>query len=206
MYNYGYMHSGYSNAGMFLGIAFLISLVVGIVLFFTFLNKKNEFKFTGFLGWLYDFLSFNKLMIDSLLKILYLIIACYMTLGGFFLMFSSFLGGLCMIILGNVLIRLVYEFAMLLIIICQNTSEINKKLGGTTTKEFVDNFGFENKSAAMQQSAPVENYYQTTPSMQTNSQPENQPAKPEPTEKTCSKCGVKLSPDAAFCYNCGEKQ
>ena len=43
-------------------------------------TKKNEGKFTGFLGWMYDFLTFKKMVIENILKILYLILAEFITL------------------------------------------------------------------------------------------------------------------------------
>ena len=39
-------------------ISAILAVIGGIVLYFTFLSKKNEGKFTGFLGWMYDFLTF----------------------------------------------------------------------------------------------------------------------------------------------------
>ena len=64
-------------------ISAILAVIGGIVLYFTFLSKKNEGKFTGFLGWMYDFLTFKKMMIENLLKILYLIAAIFITLGSF---------------------------------------------------------------------------------------------------------------------------
>ena len=34
-------------------------------MYFTFLKKDNEGKYTGFLGWMYDFLTFKKLTIEN---------------------------------------------------------------------------------------------------------------------------------------------
>ena len=71
-------------------ISAILAVIGGIVLYFTFLSKKNEGKFTGFLGWMYDFLTFKKMMIENLLKILYLIAALFITLGSFALISTSF--------------------------------------------------------------------------------------------------------------------
>ena len=62
-------------------IAAVIALIGGIVLYFTFLNSKNEGRFKGFLGWMYDFLTFRKMMLEALLRICYLILVIYVTLG-----------------------------------------------------------------------------------------------------------------------------
>ena len=54
-------------------IAIVLAVVGGIALHFTFLKKSNNGKFKGFWGWMYDFLTFKKMLIENLLKILYLI-------------------------------------------------------------------------------------------------------------------------------------
>lgn len=109
-------------------IAAILAVVGGIVLYFTFLSKKNEGKFTGFLGWMYDFLTFKKMMIENLLKILYLIAALFITLGSFGLISTSFLAFLMMLIFGNVAARVVYELLLVTLVICRNTTDISKKL------------------------------------------------------------------------------
>ena len=110
-------------------IAAVLAVVGGIVVYFTFLSKKNEGKFTGFLGWLYDFLTFKKMVIENILKILYLIIAAFITLSSFALISSSFLAFLAYLLLANLLVRIIYELFLVVLIICRNTTEINKKMG-----------------------------------------------------------------------------
>lgn len=117
-----------ADAGVWVIVALVLAVVGGIVLYFTFLGKKNEGKFTGFLGWLYDFLGFKKMLAEALLKIGYLIIALYITLSSFAVIGASFLGFLLYLILGNVIVRIIYEFLLIALINCRNTTEINKKL------------------------------------------------------------------------------
>ena len=64
-------------SGIWTIVSVILAIIGGIVLYFTFLSKKNEGKFTGFLGWLYDFLTFKKMMIENVLKILYIIVALF---------------------------------------------------------------------------------------------------------------------------------
>lgn len=106
----------------------ILAIIGGIVLYFTFLSKKNEGKFTGFLGWLYDFLTFKKMMIENVLKILYIIVALFVTLSSFGLISISFLAFLLTLVIGNVLTRVIYELLLVKLVICKNTTEINKKL------------------------------------------------------------------------------
>lgn len=113
-------------------IAAVIALIGGIVLYFTFLNSKNEGRFKGFLGWMYDFLTFRKMMLEALLRICYLILVIYVTLVGFAA--GNILVCLLTILLGNLAVRIVYEFALIMLVICRNTSEISRKLNGKEVK------------------------------------------------------------------------
>lgn len=107
-------------------LSLILAIVGGILIYFLFLNKKNEGKFTGFLGWLYDFLSFKKMFLEALLKVTYLIVAIYITLYSFVLIGESLLAFLLTLVLGNVVTRVVYEFSLILLVICRNTTDIAK--------------------------------------------------------------------------------
>ena len=107
-------------------LSVILAIAGGILVYFLFLSKKNEGKFTGFLGWLYDFLSFKKMFLEVLLKVTYLVVAIYITLSSFALIGTSFLGFLLQLVLGNVIARVVYEFSLILLVICRNTTEIAK--------------------------------------------------------------------------------
>ena len=109
-------------------ISLVLAIVGGILVYFLFLSKKNEGKFTGFLGWLYDFLSFKKMFLETLLKITYLIFAIYVTLSSFAIIGSNFLGFLLTLIIGNLVVRVIYEFSLILLVICRNTTEIAKSV------------------------------------------------------------------------------
>ena len=115
-------------SGIWTIVSVILAIIGGIVLYFTFLSQKNEGKFTGFLGWLYDFLTFKKMMIENVLKILYIIVALFVTLSSFGLISISFLAFLLTLVIGNVLTRVIYELLLVKLVICKNTTEINKKL------------------------------------------------------------------------------
>lgn len=120
-------------SSVWLVISALIALVGGIVLHFTFLKAKNENRFNGFLGWMYDFLTFKKMMIESLLRVLYVIAALFITLSGF--VAGNLLSCLLTIVGGNLILRIAFEFSLILLVICRNTSDINKKLTGDVVKK-----------------------------------------------------------------------
>lgn len=117
-----------TDAGIWLIISAVLAVVGGFVLHFTFLRKSNDGKFKGFAGWMYDFLSFKKMLIENLLKILYLICALLVTLGSFAFIGESFLGFLVILIGGNLIVRITYEFSLILLVICRNTTDINSKM------------------------------------------------------------------------------
>ena len=139
----------------------VLALAGAIVLMFTVFSKKKEGSYTGFMGWLYDFVHFKVLTLDTILKICYLSTAIYLTLSSF-LQFAN--GGTGLVIflvqisLGNVAARIVYELFQLLIIIARNTNEITKKMGGKDSGFREEMPRFEKKPAPVQ---PVQ--YQQTP-------------------------------------------
>lgn len=121
-----YALSSAVGSTVWLIVSLILAIVGGILVYFLFLSKKNEGKFTGFLGWLYDFLSFKKMFLETLLKVTYLILAIYVTLGSFALIGTSFLSFLLMLVVGNIVVRVIYEFSLILLVICRNTTEIAK--------------------------------------------------------------------------------
>lgn len=132
LYGMPSMNSGNS---VWVIISLVLAVVGGIVLYFTFLAKRNEKKFTGFWGWMYDFLTFKKMVIENILKILYLIIAIFITLSSFALISNSFLAFIVYLLVGNLVARILYELFLVVLIICRNTTDISKKLD---QKEIVD--------------------------------------------------------------------
>lgn len=137
MYN---SYSGYNNYGstssvatstgnaIWIIVAIVIALIGGIALYFTFLSKKNENKFQGFLGWMYSFLTFKKLLAENLLRITYTILAIFITLYSFTLVNVGFFAFILVLVIGNLLLRIFFEFALIKLLICKNTTEINDKL------------------------------------------------------------------------------
>lgn len=117
-----------SNSLTWMIIALILAIAGGILVYFLFLKKDNENKFTGFVKYLYEFLSFKKMWLESILKISYLILAIYISLMSFELIGTSFLGFILTLVFGNIVLRVVYELSLLLLTICRNTTEINKKL------------------------------------------------------------------------------
>lgn len=196
----------------------VLALIGGIVLYFTFLSKSNENKFSGFLGWLYDFLSFKKYFSEVLLKILYLIFASWITLNSIgTLLFTEYgsigsrlLGFLLTITVGNIALRLIYEFMLVILVICRNTTEMNKKMGPL-------NEAYDQRQQR-QPKAP-KNQQTVQPQYQPSYQPPVQPqqyqnyyqepvqAQAEPVAQPdvvfCGYCGAQFYSNLANCPTCG---
>lgn len=128
---YDMMDSGFSissSSTTWMIVAFILAIVGGILTYFLFLKKDNNNKFTGFVNYLYEFLSFKKMWLETILKVSYLILTIYITLMSFELIGKSFIAFLLTLVFGNIILRVVYELSLILLTICRNTTEINKKL------------------------------------------------------------------------------
>ena len=72
--------------------------------------------------------KFKKMYITTILKVSYLILAIFITLSSFSLISTSFVGFLLTLLFGNLILRIAYEFSLVLLSIHENVSEINKKM------------------------------------------------------------------------------
>lgn len=137
MYNNGLIsgYDGYTtpSAGMSTGaaiwllVAFIVSLIGCFVVYFIFVQKKENPK-QKFLAWLKSFLGFDKMLIEVILKICYIFTALFITLSSFSFIEVSFLAFLLYLVFGNLLARLIAEAALMNVMIWKNTTEIKNKL------------------------------------------------------------------------------
>ena len=134
--NYGL--NSVAATGVWMIVSIILAIIGGIALYFTVFTKQNEHKFKGFMGWLYNFFTFKNMLLETLLKILYIIVAIYITLSSFSLISISFIGFILQLTLGNLLARIGFEFSLLLLTICKNTTEINDKLSKTKKEDKKD--------------------------------------------------------------------
>ena len=109
-------------------IALVLAIVGAILVYVLFLSKKNEDKVKGFWKWLYHSLKFDKMMIEVIIKILYLFGAIFITLYSFGLIGVSFVSFLITLVIGNVALRITFELLLITLQIWKNTTEINQKM------------------------------------------------------------------------------
>lgn len=128
-YDYGITNPvGFNESSIWIIISLVVAIIGGICLYFTVFSDKNERKYQGFMSKLYDYVKFKKMYITVILKVSYLVLAIYLTLVSFTAISTSFLAFLLILIFGNLILRLIYEFSLVLLSIQENVSEINKKM------------------------------------------------------------------------------
>ena len=135
MYSYSYYHGPNPVVTV---ILFLIALVGGICAYLMFVKSNEEPKDQRLLK-LKEFLSFKKMIIEGLLKASYIIFALFITLYSFQIMVgTSFITGLMLLILLNIILRIGYEASLIVLLIWRNTSDISKKLGKSDLVEEIN--------------------------------------------------------------------
>ena len=106
-------------------LAVVLAIVGGILVYILFLNNK-KLKLNGFLAWLKNFLNFKTMMLEVILKVLYLIATIYVILSSFSLIGTNFLLFLVTLVVGPIIVRIIFEMSLMFIMIWKNTSDINK--------------------------------------------------------------------------------
>ena len=120
---------GGSSTPLFENIWFLIfcvviSLVIAAAVFFV-IVKSSRTPRGRFLNWLKEYLNFRSILIENILKFLYLFFAVYITIYSFGFISESVLSFFGILILGNIGLRLLFEFGLMFIIMWKNTSDIS---------------------------------------------------------------------------------
>lgn len=123
------MYSDFNSMSYGWSIAsFVLAIVGGILVLLLFLNKSNKNNYQGNLKRLYDFLNFDYLTLDIVIKFLYTATTIFIVLNSFNYISQNFLNFVLYLIVGVVMTRIAYELVIILIKVCKNTTEINEKL------------------------------------------------------------------------------
>ena len=124
---YYFIDTPYFGKNAWTLVALVLAIIGGVIAYVLFVNGNKKID-NKYLKWLKEFLDFNKMVIEVVLKVSYIILAIFITLNSFNLIGYNFLAFLLYLIIGNVLLRIIYEASLILLMIWKNTSEINKKL------------------------------------------------------------------------------
>lgn len=123
-YNYDY---GMSGVAVWLLISLVVAIIGGVLVYTLFVKDKKKVD-NKYLSWLRDFLDYKKMIIEDLLKVLYIISAIYITLSSFAYIGSDFLSFILTLVFGNLICRLAFEGCLVIIMIWKNTNQINSSL------------------------------------------------------------------------------
>ena len=115
-------------------ISLFLAVIGGIILYNTYFSKEKENKYNGYKKILYDYINFNITIIEPLFKVLYLILSIAITLISLTFITTNFFKFIGIIVFGNIILRLIFEFILLMLKLFKDVSEINKKTKTNTTK------------------------------------------------------------------------
>lgn len=161
-------------------IAIIIGSVIGlaatIVACIMLLSENKAKKLNNFWYKIHQLINFQILIVDKILKFLYILSTCIVFCTGFFMLFSmtaygqwNGLSGLGMMILGPIVIRITYELLMMFIILVENTIAIRNKVTGKEEK---------GTDETVAEEIPAEYVF-------------------------CTKCGTRYDKNKGDCPNCG---
>lgn len=201
----------------------VLGLVFGVigafVIFFVFMARKNEGRYTGRLAKLYDFLNFRFYIIENVLKFCYVLAACLCTAIGLFMALTvvELTRGLVLLVGGNLAARIVFEFVMMLVKACRSLGELKKEekspvyIEEKQEREPEIEVVYEKESVPEKTEEPVPEKAVVKKKIiiKKEAQAERKPEKENPEikakYKVCPSCGEKCSSKFAFCNMCGSK-
>ena len=114
-------------------IAFIIAIAAGIMVCFMFV--KSDKQVSENLKKLKDLLDFKTMLIEPILKVVYISLTIFVILFSFGLISTSFVSFLLTLIFGPIIIRIAYELMMINIMIWKNTKEINENIKPKVAKK-----------------------------------------------------------------------
>ncbi len=219
---------GLSVAGTSFGLglaAVIISIILTVLLVVLVVPAKRREGLPKFFQLVHDICNFKGLLLEKVLKVLYIFSTINVMLTGIFTWFSGgynfglrFLIGLLILVLGPILVRLAYEFMMLFVLLVKNVIQINNKLNGKNDNPFVKDIDFDkfkNSNAPEQNytspyAQPVQPVQPEQPMPQNNYQPQPvvqnnyQPQQNNDSVRFCTTCGTKITGNTDVCPNCGK--
>lgn len=123
--NYGFEQAieGVAYAAMWTVVSLILAIIGGVLVYFLFIKGK-DLNLSAGLTKLRDLLDFKIMLIEPILKILYLVITIFVILISFNFITTNFLSFLLTLLLGPVIVRIFYEASLMLVMIWKNTKII----------------------------------------------------------------------------------
>ena len=130
----------FDSIGVFSIIAVILSIaaVVAAFIFIVPQKKREKLNLAGRI--VHDILNFRFLILEKVCQAAYIFLTAFLIIAGFFLLFAApwsgcygrrlWLGGygLLLMILGPIVVRLIFEFLMMALLLVKNVISINNKL------------------------------------------------------------------------------
>ena len=126
-YSYAYSYTSAFYNFFLPMLALIVMIAGGLALYFLFVRKPNHYQ--GATAKLHDIFTFRTFFTERLLRALYCITVVAIAVYSVMLLFSQFFFALVFFVCGNLIARIVYEYALLLLVLCRNVQEINRKMG-----------------------------------------------------------------------------
>lgn len=199
--------SSSSSSGDFSSAISILALILAIaatVLAFVFiLSKKGRSSQKPFVKFLVNVCDFRSLIIEKILKALYIFSTAFTILYGFLGIFNfgsymygvTLLQSLLTMIIGPIVVRIIYELIMLAVLAVKNIIQINNKLSKLTGDDASANVDFDTDLSDLKKYAPAQ---PAAPA----AAPVAAPAQPHTVY--CEKCGTPYDENAGGCPNCNK--
>lgn len=191
-------------------LAVILAIAATVLAFVFILSKKGRASQKPFIKFLVNVCDFRSLIIEKILKALYIFFTSFAILYGFLGIFNfgsynygaTLLQSLLTMILGPIAIRICYELIMLAVLAVKNIIQINNKLSKLTGDDTSANVDFDADLSALKKyvpAAPAQPAAPTAPAAPV------QPAAPaQPHMVYCEKCGTPYDENAGGCPNCNK--
>lgn len=115
------------NIALIIGL--ILALIATVLAYVFIIPDRVRSSLPGFFRFLHDLINFRTMIIESVIKLLYVFCSFGCIGVGLFLLFgANFLIGILVLIGGPLVCRVIYELVMLFVIQVQNTISINRKL------------------------------------------------------------------------------
>ena len=186
--------------GVFSVIAIILAIAATVLAFIFIVPDKKREKLNKFGKFLHDTVNFKYLIVEKILQALYIFATAFVILLGFFMLFmvvdtgwsTTWMGGygILTMLFGPIIIRLLYEFLMMAILLVKNVIKINNKLKNQNESSSDEDI-FAAPSFPVPEKAPAAPVTPVAPAA---------PVAP-PAPKFCVKCGAALNAEGK-CPNC----
>lgn len=128
-----YTGRGSDSSAAFMAVFLVLAVVLTVLAFIFIVPENRRAKLNAFGKFLHDTCNFNYLLIEKLLQAIYIFLTVFSILTGVYTLFQSFGMGLLMMIGLPLLIRLIYEFLMMTVLLLKHVIMIDNKLKNQNT-------------------------------------------------------------------------